>query len=84
VAENQRGGRLGRACGAQAWTDEMNGTRGRKFSVGERRLYFKGSGREGCYSFASRLLVTPYCKGKTQFPSMEDQNFEFHSKGNLD
>jgi hypothetical protein len=45
-------GRWGRACGARAWTDEMNGTRGRNFSADGRQLGFKGSGGEGVEGWA--------------------------------
>jgi hypothetical protein len=45
-------GQWGRVCGARAWTDEMNDAPGRKFSVGGRRLCFKGSGGEGAEGWA--------------------------------
>jgi hypothetical protein len=50
-------GRWGRACGARAWTDEMNGVRGRKFSAGGRRLCFKGSDGEGSRRGGRRVEV---------------------------
>jgi hypothetical protein len=45
-------GRWGRACGTRAWTDEMNGARGRNFSADGRRLGFKGSGGEQAEGWA--------------------------------
>jgi hypothetical protein len=45
VAESWRGGRLGggeSVCGTQAWTGETNDARGRRKSVDDRWLLFKG------------------------------------------